>query len=188
MKFFQLFCLFIISLTSACLPGPISYYEPVSIGGSLVQTHCGTAAAPKNTIEFQHRNVQIQISGYTSYLRIYVYVPQNQSAKFTSSTIQYWNNKNDNKKELRIPVIKNYDFDTNNYRQLESTSVMQYNGRKTVFGPAPELHEIIVDINEPESEHYFIQVPSLIISDEQYELPVIEFLEKDGFGVFPVNC
>jgi hypothetical protein len=171
-----------------CFPGPVIYYEPISTDGELIQTHCGTAAAPKDTIQFQYENVKIQITSYVNYLRIYLYVPEGQSARLSSPDILIWSENGETKEKITIEKISYYNFNAKHYSQLGATDTMAGRVRKVVFGTEPQLFEIGIKTNEPTKEHFFIQLPSVIITNKNYELPIIEFIKKEGFGIFPVNC
>jgi len=189
MKIIKSLLPFILLLSlSGCVPGPLIYFRPISTGGELVQTHCGTAAAPKDTIEFKYDNLQIQVTCYSSYLQVFLYIPEGKESKFTSPDILFLSDNRSKIKTIDISKIKHFYFSSKRYVNLSINDLMVGSERQGLFGKIPTRYEIYIDFVWEFPEHFFVHLPSIIINGKPYEIPEIEFIKERGFGIFPINC
>ena len=180
--------LIFVFLICGCLPAPVEFYKPAASSGELINLHCGTAIAPKDTIEFKYDDLQIQITCHSLYLQIFVHIPEGKDAKFISPNIKFLSDNRLTSKTIIISEIKHFDFVSMQYKDFLINDTMLGSERQGMFGKIPVRYEIYADFNEEAPDQFFMQFPSILINGKLYEIPEIEFIKKKGVGIFPVNC
>lgn len=58
-----------------CVPAPVKYWSPTAGGAKVVNTNCGTAAAPASTLEYSLGDVLMHVEGKDNHAKLQLMVP-----------------------------------------------------------------------------------------------------------------
>ncbi len=179
-------CLFLSIIVYGCMPVQYVYYEPIAVEGELSHSQPGIVSG-KDTIEYSLNNTKLKIEGGSTGFYLIVIVPKGGLVRFVSSEVEWYLPGSQKRMKARF-YLKYYDSQGSRF-QAEPTDTMVNIGRgeSSFRGPESGIYENFVKLDEVKKDHYFIMLPAIEINGQVFEIPTIEFVKKEGLGVFPIN-
>lgn len=180
--------LFLSMVFYGCTPARYEYYEPIASGGTS-SLNVPAIMAAKDTIEFSFNSTKIQIKGSGTGFYLIVFVPKKKVVSFVSNKVEWYLSTSQNRMHARFYLEYFYER-TKQIVQVQPTEALVQNndGTLALLGPESGIYENSIKLDEVKRDHYFIKLPAIEVDGHVFEIPVIEFIKKEGFGVLPINA
>ncbi len=188
LSIYLFFSLFLFMIFCGCVPLRHEYYEPVASGGTSSLSVPAIMSA-KDTIEFSFNNTKVRISGTGTGFYLIVFVPKKKVVRFVSNEVEWYLNSNQNKTQVTF-YLEYFDESTKQIVQVKPTEALVKNSDRalSLSGPESGIYENSIKLDEVKRDHYFVELPSIAVNGHVFEIPVVKFIKKEGFGVFPINA
>lgn len=170
---------------AGCVPARVTYYEPSASSGNIINNTCGTALAPADTILFQPKPVDLRITGSERYVTLNLRIPKGSVVKASSAEVSVI--AGGRLKAFNLGEFIYYDKELRRSVRTPTLEPLVGANEHYIAGAAPRIFQTSLHLDGG-WERYQIQLPALLVNDQLFSLPVITFIKKSGFGVFPLNC
>lgn len=180
-----LLMLFFIIL--GCIPIITTYWEPSAHDGKLLNSAKGTVGY-KDMIEFSFNGVNIQLTSGGSWLVLNLLVPEGKSVAFLSDVIEINENKSS-----RMIRFKMSDWDKKTLKEFEISPLQVMYGENTSVatfgGNLPKTYAGVGHFKFTDTPiiNYSVKLPLLKVGDQIFDIPMVSFTRKDGYGIGPIN-
>jgi hypothetical protein len=175
-----------LAIICGCIPISLSYWEPAAPGGRLLNSIPGTIGY-KDMLELSFNDVKVQLLGVEYGLSVDLLIPEGRSASFVADELELYEGQFAPKMIKFTMTV--WDKRTLKSFQISPMSVMY--GKNTnialLGGPQPKSYPSSIEFGGGDRARYSVKLPPLKIGDQVFNIPVVEFTRKEGFGIGPVN-
>ncbi|MBU0994094.1 MAG: hypothetical protein KJ737_16510 [Proteobacteria bacterium] len=186
-RIFLYFFAFLI-VSEGCAPVKCVYYEPIASSGKLFVKD-SAIIGPKDRIEFLFSNTKITITGYSTGIYLVVLIPKGESIRFGSDELEWHPSSSLTWIKTKF-FLEFYDPGKPDgvcqVRPIDNL-IQGYDSKLSYHGPESGIYENTIKLDKIKRDHYFVRMPAILINSHVYEIPVIEFIKREGFGIFPIN-
>jgi hypothetical protein len=156
-----------------CIPYSLTYWEPYASGGKSLNS--SAAIGYKDMLEFSFNDVKVHFMGDETCLSVDIFIPKEKSASFITEEMEL----HDNNSSPKIIKFRMTYWDKKTLTQVYISPLRNMHGKNTYYGK--------VWFGGVAQSNYVIKAPLLKVDDQIFEIPIIEFTKKEGFGVGPIN-
>lgn len=170
-----------------CVPAPVKYWSPTAGGAKVVNTNCGTAAAPASTLEYSLGDVLMHVEGKDNHAKLQLMVPAGSRVHLQEAEAYIRVSGMDGKK-IPISVASFYDFTRNSSFRQSPLKSMEGETRQHAFGTENRSYSMILEYPQIQGNEFSITLPVIIVNGRAFSTSTISFTKKTGFGLMPINC
>ena len=169
-----------------CIPISLTYWEPAVPGGKPLNSAPGTVGY-KDMLELSINDVGIQFVGGGSWIVVKVLIPEGRSVSFVSDELEL----REDKAYSKMLKFKMSDWDPKTLKKFHISPRDVMHGKNTsvllLGGLRPMVYAGSIKFGGGDRLHYAVTLPSLKVGDQVFNIPVVEFTRKEGFGIGSVN-
>ena len=147
---------------------------------------CSMVVIPKDTLELTKDAVVMKVSGRKGILNIELRIPEGSRVTLAARDVDVYSD--DVHGSSSFGPFLYYDQVSRQSRQVEYGESLIGAAHQTRDSVIPRIYSTQVRIDDSRNGRFEVQFPGIQVNDVAWEVPVIEFVKKVGFVVYPINC
>jgi len=163
-----------------------TYWEPAAPGGKLIHED-PSMIGYKSKLVITCSDVMIELHGDGTYVSFELLVPEGRAASFVSEELELYEDQAPPRMFKFTMTV--WDPKTAKPFEISPMSVMHGENTNVAWfgGPKPRSYPASVRFGGANRAHYSVKLPPLKVGDRVFDIPVVEFTQKEGFAIWSIN-